>query len=58
MFKRLHDFYNASTQTKLFIFNYALYMFLIVVTTVYVYARLDFVRSGPKPSQETQQISS
>lgn len=38
----------SSSQTKVFVINWAIYMFLIVATSVYAYARLDYVRSGPQ----------
>jgi hypothetical protein len=45
MFKWLRDYNNASGQTKVFILNWLVYGLAIILTTVYCYARLDFVRS-------------
>ena len=39
---------NANRQTIFFALNWIAYFVMIVATTLYVYARLDFVRSGPK----------
>lgn len=49
--------YNESTpQTKYFILNWIIYGLAIIITTVYCYARLDFVRSYQSPTvTETQQ---
>lgn len=41
----MKQFNEASYQTKLFIFMAALYGISLIVTTVYSYARLDYVRS-------------
>lgn len=43
--KWFKQFIESSRQTKLFVLNCILYTLLIVGTTVYCYARLDFVRS-------------
>lgn len=52
MFKWLDDFFNASFQTKIFIITIFLFGFAIVVTTIYCYARLDYVRSYKTPTKE------
>lgn len=50
----LRMYFQATGQTKLFVINWAIYMLLIIVTTIYVYARLDFVRSGPHNTSDTK----
>lgn len=44
------QFINSTRETKMFIFQSVIYMFLIIATTVYCYARLDYVRSYAKVS--------
>lgn len=34
-----------SPKTRWFIFNWAIYFLLMLVTTIYAYGRLDFVRT-------------
>lgn len=53
--KWISDFSKASSRTKWFIFNWAIYGVAIVVTTIYCYARLDYVRSYKIPAKETSQ---
>lgn len=55
MFRWISQYHRATKQTKLFIINWAIYMILIIVSTVYVYSRLDFVRSGPHQSEKIKQ---
>ncbi len=45
MMQWFEQFLNAKRETKWFILNWALYIILLVVTTLYCYARLDYVRS-------------
>lgn len=45
MFKWVKQYQTASRQTKYFIFNWIIYTLAIIITTVYCYGRLDFVRS-------------
>ena len=45
MFKWLNSFKETTAQTKYFILTIAAYGLMLVATTVYVYGRLDFVRS-------------
>lgn len=45
MFQWIKQFNKADFQIKLFIFMMALYGITMAVTTVYCYARLDYVRS-------------
>lgn len=46
------QFRDASGETKLFALVCFLFGALLVVTTVYCYARLDYVRSYKTPSSE------
>lgn len=55
MFKWIKQFKEADSHTRYFIFNWALYGFMIIVSTIYVYARLNYVRSTP-PQNEQQQV--
>lgn len=56
--KWIRQFREANSHTKYFIFNWFLYGFMIIASTVYVYARLNYVRSTPLSSsqQEKQQV--
>lgn len=55
LLKWLKDFSSSTRQTKLFVLNCVLYTLLIVGTTIYCYARLDFVRSYKvKPSTQSE----
>lgn len=45
MIKWLKQYYEASPQTKFFILNWVIYGVAIIITTIYCYARLEFVRS-------------
>lgn len=45
MFKWFAQYRKASPQTRYFILNWALYGIVLLVTTIYCYARLDYVRS-------------
>ena len=49
MLKWVRQLSEASYETKMFALNWAIYLILIIVTTVYCYARLDYVRSYAKP---------
>ena len=42
------QFISTNRQTKYFILNWALYAVILVLTTAYCYARLDYVRSYKK----------
>lgn len=48
----IQKFRDASNETKWFIFNWFFYGAIIVLTTIYCYARMDFVRTGPSQQQE------
>lgn len=56
MLKWYRQFSNASFQTKSFAFTWAIYLLAIIVTTVYCYARLDFVRSTASKSSTSSSI--
>jgi hypothetical protein len=43
-------YYEANAQTKVFIWNWVVYGLALIITTVYCYGRLDFVRSYKAPS--------
>lgn len=53
MFQWYRQFKNANSETKWFILNWAVYGLAIIITTVYCYARLDFVRSYKTPPTKT-----
>lgn len=60
LLKLIRNLGKESGQVRLFTINWAIYMLMIIVTTVYVYARLDYVRTGPQkgsdaPAVENQQ---
>lgn len=50
MFRWLKLYNDASAQTKVFVLNWLVYGLAILITTVYCYARLDFVRSYRTPA--------
>lgn len=50
----LHFLRNTDNKTRWFYFQWFMYMLVIVLSTVYVYARLDFVRSGPSKTEYKQ----
>lgn len=52
MFKWIRLYREADPHTKYFIFNWALYGFMIIASTVYVYARLNYVRKTPPVEQQ------
>jgi hypothetical protein len=47
MLKWIQNFKEASAQTQFYYLNWIIYGLVIIMTTVYCYARLDFVRSYP-----------
>lgn len=57
MFRWIKQFVQSSRQTKFFVLNWFIYGLALVVTTIYCYARLDFVRSYQKipPKSQTSQ---
>lgn len=64
MIKWLREYSEANPQTKYFVLNGLIYGLAIIITTVYCYGRLDFVRSYRAPTvannekQITQETSS
>ncbi len=55
MLNWIRSFINANRQTKFFVINWAVYGIVIIVTTIYCYGRLDFVRSYRKVPVVPQQ---
>jgi hypothetical protein len=49
MFKWLQEYSESTSQTKYFTLNAIVYLLAIAITSVYCYARLDFVRSYRTP---------
>ncbi len=49
MFKLLKRYNQANPQIKYFAINWLVYGLAILITTVYCYARLDYVRSYRTP---------
>lgn len=49
MLEWLKEYGEASPQTKYFVLNGLVYGLAIIITTVYCYGRLDFVRSYRTP---------
>lgn len=45
MFRWLYRFTESTKETKWFILNWAVYILLLILTTLYCYGRLDYVRS-------------
>jgi len=50
MLEWLKRYNEASSQTKYFILNWLVYGLAIIITTVYCFARLNYVRSYQSPS--------
>lgn len=57
MFKWIEEYQEANPQIKYFIINWIIYGLAIIVTAVYCYARLDFVRSNKAPPSSTVEKS-
>lgn len=55
MFKWIKKFHESSRQTKYFILTWLIFGLCIVVSTVYCYARLDYVRSYKKIEKKLDQ---
>jgi|LakMenEpi03Aug12_release.lakeMendotaPanAssembly.Ray.scaffolds.fasta_scaffold110694_3 hypothetical protein len=49
MLKWIYKFKDASPQTKYFALNWFVYGLALIVSTVYCYGRLDYVRSYKTP---------
>lgn len=58
MLKIMNQIQNMDSRIKWFLFNAVLYGLLMLATTVYVYARLDYVRTGVQNEKTTDQGSS
>lgn len=54
MFQWIKQFINAERQTKFFVLNWFTYGLALIITTVYCYARLDYVRSYRTPPVKTE----
>ncbi|QLH37493.1 MAG: hypothetical protein HWD61_03320 [Parachlamydiaceae bacterium] len=52
MFNWIKQYREANPHTKYFILNWALYGLLIIASTLYVYGRLNYVRSTPSSEQQ------
>lgn len=46
----IEQYNESSPKTKSFILTWFIYGLALLITTVYCYARLDFVRSHPSPA--------
>lgn len=53
MLKWYRQFMEADSETKWFVLNWMVYGLLLIVTTVYCYGRLDYVRSYKVPPSQT-----
>lgn len=45
MFEWIQTIKNSSNKTKWFYFQYVIYVLLMIITTIWAYGRLEFVRS-------------
>lgn len=54
MLKAVRLFFQSDNKTKSFILTWVIYGLVILVSTIYCYARLDSVRSGPKAASENE----
>lgn len=52
----IRAFKEANPKTKAFVFNWAIYVIALVASTIYCYARLDYVRTG-KPQVQVEKNS-
>lgn len=52
MFSLLVKFFSAGRETKWFLINCFVYGFLIIVSAIYCYMRLDYVRSYKTPPSQ------
>lgn len=52
MLKWIKEYTKSNPAIQFFTANWLLYILVILITTIYCYARLDFVRSYPSPSTE------
>ena len=51
MFKWMKAYKESDRQVQIFTLNWVIYAIAIILTTIYCYGRLDFVRSYPTPSR-------
>lgn len=57
MLKWMRLYNKANPQIKYFALNWFVYGIVIVITTIYCYGRLNYVRSYPTPKDpETKQV--
>lgn len=54
MFEILKNWRDRDRKTFWFYFQLVVYSLAIILSTIYAYGRLDFVRSGPKTAMEHQ----
>jgi hypothetical protein len=52
MIRFIKQWQSSSRETKWFVLSILVYLGMIVVTGIWCYARLDFVRTGPLPTQK------
>lgn len=50
MFKWIKWYNEADSQTRFFILNWVVYSIALIITTLYCYGRLDYVRTYQTPS--------
>ncbi len=48
MLKLIKGFFAEDIHTKIFQLNWLIYVVVMIITTVYIYGRMDFVRSYEK----------
>lgn len=46
--------FKSGLRTQFFYLNWGIYALALILTTVYCYARLDFVRSGSHPTKQVK----
>lgn len=57
MFKWIQTIKNSDSKARWFYFQYIIYLVAIIASTIWAYARLDFVRSyEAKQEKEIQQL--
>lgn len=58
MIQWLRRYKESSSQTQYFILNWILYLIMIIASTLYVYIRLDYVRSYRTPPPTSVEATS
>ncbi len=53
IFRWIRAYKSSTKETKMFIFQWAIYFFLLIASTIYCYARLDFHRTAPPKQTHT-----